>query len=177
MVRMDALNGKSHEQFNVDFRVVERGGAPKLEELGYAPAQVVYHLRFFAKIDLWLLRRKERRWWLNEQKVGQFLAQLRNQRPAGSRGARSALRLLLGFLRDVGVVAPKSEPLAGIPSQRLADRYRAFLKKERGLDHATVYNYSRHIDRFLGEQFGTGRVELRALGTSHITAFVRQHAP
>lgn len=149
----------------------------KLEDLGYTPARVVYHLRFFAKIDLWLFRRKERLWWLNEQKVGQFLAQLRNQRRAGYRGARSGLRLLLSFLRGVGVVAPKSEPITSSPSQRLADRYRAFLKEERGLDRATVYNYSRHIDRFLTEHFGTGRVELRALGTSQITAFVRQHAP
>ena len=87
----------------------------KLEDLGYTPSQVVYHLRFFAKIDLWLLRRKERLWWLNEQKVGQFLAQLRKKRPAGYRGARSGLRLLLSFLRDVGVVAPKSEPIASSP--------------------------------------------------------------
>ena len=149
----------------------------KLEDLGYTPAQVVYHLRFFAKLDLWLLRRKERLSWLNEQKVGQFLAQLRKERPAGCRGAGSRLRLLLSFLRDVGVVAPKSAPIAISPSQRLTDRYRAFLKEERGLDRATISNYARHIDRFLNEHFGTGRVKLRALGTSQIAAFVRRHAP
>jgi integrase len=149
----------------------------KLESLGYVPAQVVYHLRFFAKLDLWLLRRKQRPWWLNEEKVGQFLAQLRHKRPAGYRGARSGLRLLLGFLRDIGAVAPKSEPMASSPSQRLADRYRAYLKEERGLDQATIYNYSRHIDQLLTEQFGTGPVELRTLGTSQITAFIRRHAP
>jgi integrase len=149
----------------------------KLESLGYVPTQVVYHLRFFAKLDLWLLRRKQRLRWLNEEKVGQFLAQLRHKLPAGYRGARSGLRLLLGFLRDIGVVAPKSEPIASSPSQRLADRYRAFLKEERGLDDATIYNYSRHIDQFLTEQFGTRPIELRAFGTSQITAFVRRHAP
>jgi site-specific recombinase XerD len=149
----------------------------KLEDLGYTPSRVVYHLRFVAKIDLWLLRRKERLWWLNEQKVDQFLAQLRKKRRAGYRGARSGLRLLLRFLRDVGVVAPKTAPIAGSPSQRLTDRYRAFLKEERGLDRATIYNYSRHIDRFLTEHLGIGRVELRSLGTPQITAFVRRHAP
>jgi len=149
----------------------------KLENLGYTPAQVIYHLRFFAKINLWLLRRKQRLRWLNELKVGQFLAQLRNQHPAGYRGARSGLRLLLSFLRDVGVVAPKSEPIAGSPSERLANKYRVFLKEERGLDRATIYSYSRHIDQFLTEHFGTGPVELRALGTSLITAFVRRHTP
>jgi integrase len=147
----------------------------KLESLGYTPAQVVYHLRFFAKIDLWLLRRKQRLWWLNEQRVGHFLAQLRKNHSVGYRGARSGLRLLLSFLRDGGVVAPKSEPIASSPSQRLANRYRAFLKEERGLDRATIYNYSRHIDRFLTEHYGTGRVALRTLGTTHITSFIRRH--
>jgi integrase len=149
----------------------------KLESLGYTPAQVIYHLRFFAKLDLWLLRRRQRLWWLNEEKVGQFLAQLRSKHPAGYRGARSGLRLLLSYLRDIGVVAPKSKPIASSPSQRLADRYRAFLKEERGLDRATIYSYSRHIDQFLAEHFGTGRVALRSLGTSHIAAFIRRHAP
>jgi len=149
----------------------------KLESLGYVPAQVVYHLRFFAKIDLWLLRRRQRLRWLNEEKVEQFLAQLRNKHPAGYRGARSGLRLLLSFLRDVGAVEPKSQPIASSPAQRLADRYRTYLKEERGLDRATIYNYSRHIDQFLTENFGTGSVKLRALGTSQITAFIRRHAP
>lgn len=134
-------------------------------------------MRFFAKLDLWLLRREQRQWWLNEEKVGQFLAQLRHKRPAGYRGARSGLRLLLGFLRDIGAVAPKSEPMVSSPSQRLADRYRAYLKEERGLDQATIYNYSRHIDQLLTEQFGARPVELRTLGTSQITAFIRRHAP
>jgi hypothetical protein len=31
------------------------------------PAQVLYHLRFFAKLDLWLLTRKQRLWQLNER--------------------------------------------------------------------------------------------------------------
>src|SRR5215207_6213677 len=141
----------------------------KLEDLGYKPALAVYHLRFFAKLDLWLLRRKERLRWLNEQKVGQFLAQLRYRRPLGCHGARTALRRLLSFLRDVGVVTSKSKPIAISPSQRLTDRYRTFLKEERGLDRSTITNYSRHVDRFLTEHFGTGRVKLRALGTSDIS--------
>jgi integrase len=88
-----------------------------------------------------------------------------------------ALRLVLKLLRDVGVVAPKSQSIAIGPAQRLANEYRVFLKEERGLDRATVYHYSRHIDRFLAEQFGTRRVDLRALGVSDIAAFVRRHAP
>jgi integrase len=88
-----------------------------------------------------------------------------------------ALRRLLKLLREVGVVAPKSESILNSPAQRLANEYRVFLKEERGLDRATIYHYSSHIDRFLAEHFGTGRVNLRALGGLEITAFVRRQAP
>jgi site-specific recombinase XerD len=149
----------------------------KLEGLGYTSAQVLYHLRFFAKLDLWLLRRKQRLWWLNEKKAGQFLERLRVKHPKVCRGAPSALRLVLALLRDKGLIATKSEPVAGNSAEHLANEYRVFLKEERGLDRATICNYSRHIDRFLAEHFGSGRVNLPDLGLSDIAAFVRRHAP
>lgn len=149
----------------------------RLEGLGYTPAQVLYHLRFFAKFDLWLLRRKQRLRWLNEKKVDQFLDRLRNKHPGVCRGAPCALRLLLTFLRDLGVVAPKKALVASSPAQRLSNEYRVFLKEERGLDRGTIGNYSRHMDRFLVEHFGTRRVNLRALSGREITAFVRRQAP
>ena len=141
------------------------------------PAQVLYHLRFFAKLDLWLLTRKQRLWQLNEKKVDKFLKRLRAKHPTVCHGAATASRLLLTALRDIGVVAPKREPVATSPAERLANQYRVFLKQERGLVCATVYNYSRHVDGFLAEQFGSGRINLRALGVSDIGAFVRRHAP
>jgi integrase/recombinase XerD len=149
----------------------------KLEGLGYTPARVLYYLRFFGKLDLWLLRRKQRLWWLNEKKVDGFLERLRAKHPSVCRGAPSALRLLLTVLRDIGVVAPKREPVATSPAERLANQYRVYLREERGLDRATISNYSRHVDRFLAEQFGSRPVNLRALGVSDIGAFVRRHAP
>jgi integrase/recombinase XerD len=109
----------------------------------------------FAKLDLWLLQRKERLWWLNEKKVDRFLERLRAKHPRVCRGAPSALRLLLTILRDIGVVAPKRKPVATSPAERLANQYRVYLREERGLDRATINNYLRHVDRFLAEQFGS----------------------
>jgi site-specific recombinase XerD len=149
----------------------------KLEGLGYTPERVLYYLRLFAKFDLWLLRSKRRLWQLDERDVDRFLERLQARHAALCRGARSALRLLLVLLREVGLVAPKREPTPSCPAQRLASEYRVFLEEERGLDGATILSYSRHIDRFLSKQFGTGRVNLHALGGSEITAFVRSQAP
>lgn len=149
----------------------------KLEALGYVRGMVLYHLRNVAKFDLWLLRRKLRLAGIDEQIVDRFLDQLRAKHPKVSRGAPSALRQFLTLLRDAHVVAPKREVVACHPAQRLSGRYRDFLRGERGLDRATIGNYSRHVDRFLVEHYGTGRVNLRALRTSDITTFVRRHAP
>ncbi len=149
----------------------------KLEELGYSSSMILWRLRLIAKFDLWLLRRQQRLWRLDEQTVDLFLDRLHRKFPSLSRGAPSALRLLLQFLRDAGVVAPTPTSIASSPAERLADEYRLFLREERGLDHATIYNYSRHIDRLLSEHYGVGRVNLRALRAADITTFVREQAP
>jgi len=149
----------------------------RLEGLGYSAAMVLYHLRFFAKFDSWLVRKKQRLWLLNENDTDHFLARCRNKHPAACRGARSTLPLILQFLRDAGVVAPRRKPNTNSPAERLAGEYRLFLQEERGLDGATVANYSRHVDRFLAEHFGAEPVNLRTVGAREITAFVRHHAP
>jgi site-specific recombinase XerD len=148
-----------------------------LEDLGYSPERVLYHLRLIAKFDLWLLREKRHLWRLNEKDAGCFRKRLHARHPAISRGSRLALRRLLELLRDEGVVSPLKAPISSTPAQRLANEYRVFLKEARGLDRATVYHYSRHIDRFLAERFGSGRINLRTLGVSDISMFVRRHAP
>lgn len=151
----------------------------KLEELGYRPSYIKSHLQRFAKFDLWLKRR--RRWgplWrLDERDVREFLHQLRRELPSRFCGTPISLRMLLAHLRDKGVVSPQSKAFTQTSGECLATKYRAFLKEERGLDKATIYNYSKHVDRFLAEKFGSARVNLRALGVSDITSFVRRHAP
>src|SRR5271157_1498117 len=89
----------------------------KLEGLGYTPERVLYYLRLFAKFDLWLLRSKRRLRQVDERDVDRFLERLQARHPALCRGARSALRLLLVLLRDVGLVAPKREPMPSCPAQ------------------------------------------------------------
>jgi hypothetical protein len=144
--------------------------------MGYMPSQVLYHLRSFAKFDLWLKRRKQRLWRVGEKNIDEFLNCLRIRHRAVRRGAPLALRLLLAFLRDIGVVSPKGEPIASTAAQRVANEYRVFLKEERGLARCTIADYSRHVDRFLAENFGIGQVNLRRLGGPEITTFVRCHA-
>lgn len=149
----------------------------KLEELGYTPSMVLCRLRLVAKLDLWLHRRKRRLQDLNQDVVDRFLTCLRAKHPSVCKGAPSALRLVVALLRNVGVIAPQDRTGGATSAEQVAEDYRRFLKDERGLDRATVYNYSRHIDRFLNDRYGVGRVNLRALRASDITTFLRREAP
>lgn len=145
--------------------------------MGYSSSMILWRLRLIAKFDLWLLRRRQRLWRLDERTVDRFLDRLRRKCPSHSRGAPCALRLLLQFLREAGAVAPAPATIPRHPADRMVDESRRFLREERGLDVATIYNYSRHIGRFLSERYGVGRVNLRTLRAADITAFVREQAP
>lgn len=149
----------------------------KLEGLGYSPVTVLLRLRLVAKLDLWMLRQNQHQRMLDEQMIDRFLDRLRSRHRSVCRGAPRALRLLLDLLVDCGVVRARKEAAARSPAQRLAGEYRRFLKEERGLDCATIYNYSRHVEEFLSAHYGLGRIHLRSLRAHDITDFVRREAP
>lgn len=145
----------------------------RAEQWGYKPHMILFRLRHIAKLDLWLTRKKRSIGELNEETITLFLTELRRRQPRTVRGARITLRQLLQVLREGGVVPPRIERNATCPALRLADEYRDFAKEQRGLVAATVYNYARHIDRFLLEKFGHGPVALGRLTGRHITNFIR----
>jgi site-specific recombinase XerD len=145
----------------------------RAEQWGYKPHMVRFRLRHIAKLDLWLVRQKISLTELNEETIAAFLAELRRRQPRNVRGARMTLRQLLRVLRERGVVPLRVEPTAACPALRLANEYRCFAKEQRGLVAATVYNYARHVDRFLLEHFGHGPVVLGQLQGRDITTFIR----
>jgi len=56
----------------------------------------------------------------------------------------------------------------------MVDEYRRFLAKERGLVPLTIGHYARHLDRFLSDRFGTGRLHLGQLEVRDVAAFVQR---
>jgi site-specific recombinase XerD len=143
------------------------------EQLGYESNGVHCRLRFIAKLDLWLRRKKQPLRELDEKAVAMFLAKLRQRQPRNVRGARATFRQLLVVLREAGAIPPRVVPAAPCPALKLAGEYRRFAKEQRGLVDATVHNYARHVDRFLVERFGRGPVDLERLAGSDITTFIR----
>jgi len=145
-----------------------------LQGQGYQPRTVREHLCLIANLNRWLVRTGRTPRDLNESVVGRFLKRHLRRRKAWC-GALPALCRLLGLLRAAGV-APPAKPIPRTAAQRWADDYRRYLAEERGVDGATIYNYARHIDRFLSERFGAGTVALSQLQARDITQFVKRHA-
>lgn len=148
------------------------------EEQNYKPKTVNWHVQLFTRCSRWLHRTHRKLRDLNEKVVERFLVQELPRRESWA-GAMPAFCRLLAILRAEGV-APPANPIARTSAQRLADDYRCYLANERGLRSATIYNYARHVDQFLNERFGRGKVRFSALRTQEVIGFVksqsRQHS-
>lgn len=143
--------------------------------LGYKPeaTATLTHLQLISRLNLWLARMRRPLKDLNEDVIERFLKQARKNRNYHRAGAPTALRRLLQLLREVGAISPAEGPGQGSPTQKLVEEYRRFLAKERGLNPGTIGHYTRHIDGFLPERFGTGRVRLSQLAVRDVAGFVQ----
>ncbi len=169
--RLERLRGNPLHPF------VERY-VTQAEEQNYKPKTISWHVQLFTRCSRWLHRTRHQLRDLNEKLVERFLVQELPRRESWA-GAMPAFGRLLAILRVEGVVPP-ANPTVRTSAQRLADDYRSYLSNERGLRSATIYNYARHVDQFLNELFGQGKVKFSALRTQEVIEFVksqsRQHS-
>lgn len=148
----------------------------KMEANGYTPETIRHKLRLVVRLDRWLAGTRQRLRDLNEEVVDRFLNRLRSKYPHLACRAVYVLRNYLNFLREAGAIAPKAKAIPYSPVQRVADDYRLFLKEEQGLDGATIYNYSRHVDRFLSEPCRAGHKRLNELQARDVQGFIQRDA-
>lgn len=144
-----------------------------LRSQGYTPRTAHEHLRLFAHVNSWMLRKGLRPRDMNEQLLDDVLKDRRCLRKSWS-GARFAFRRLLVSLREAGVTS-MARVVAPTPAQRLVNDYRAFLDGERGCTAKTGADYARPIYRFLSDRFGTGPVALSKIKPQDVISFVRQN--
>jgi integrase/recombinase XerD len=83
----------------------------------------------------------------------------------------ASLRLMLTFLRCKGLV-PVEEPRQRGPVDKVLDRYRLWLRRERRLGATTVETQALWARRFLVGQVVDGVLRLERLGPEPVTAFV-----
>jgi site-specific recombinase XerD len=107
---------------------------------------------------------------LDAQRVVEFFA-ARDVAGSGRAPGRRAMVALLGYLREVGVVADALPDRT--PVEVLLGQYRSWLVQERGLAEATVRRYENAARRFLLEQaHGPGGFDPAALTGVDVNAFL-----
>ena len=149
--------------------------AAMVDALGYARSTTRGQLRSLTELDRWLERRAISVADLDERVVETFLTERRRRRGGLHRSDTATCRLFLESLRSEGVVAPRKGRCESA-LDGLTRRYETYLKRERGLEPATVDAYRPFVRRLLVERFRDESLRLEILGPSDISSFVQRHA-
>ncbi len=170
------------DRFYSDRRVLQRlrGGplgpfmdsfATLLLEQGFARETGQHQLRLIGALSLWLeplaLGVKD----LDEQRIGEFLKQLAQQR-VWIRHTRAVLFLLLGHLRVAGILPMPVVEVDDTPIGQMEREFARYLVEQRGLSPTTVQRQMPLIRWFLGERFGAGPLLLGELAVADVTRLV-----
>lgn len=82
---------------------------------------------------------------------------------------------LLDLLREQGVT-PRNVETTPTEREILLEKYRRYLREERGLAEASFRNMLIFVDRFLVEKYPRDHVDFAVLAVGDITTFVRRQA-
>jgi site-specific recombinase XerD len=141
-----------------------------LVQRGYTALTVRNMLKDLGQVGQWLSREGLEVADLSEDRLKVYLV---DRRRAGRRrlaGVRGWLPLLT-FLREMGVV-PEVQ-VAATPLDALLERYRCWMRRERGLCESTMLRYENTARRFLTEQAVTGgRFTPQRLTGADLNAFL-----
>jgi integrase/recombinase XerD len=147
------------------------GFEAELRRRGYTEVSACHHLHLFAQVSRWVEQAGLDPVELTAAEVDRFLRARRAAAPTGPRTER-ALGPLLDHLRRLGVVPEPEVATPDGPRERLLERYRTYLLRERGLVATTVAWYLTVARLFLdGRTSGTG-LDLAGLDAAEVTGFV-----
>ena len=121
-------------------------------------------------LDAWLQSEGLPAHELTAERITQFLTA---RRAAGARGALSAFVMvpLLEYLERLGVVPPRSCMEAPAPTEIL-QRYRIYLRSERGLVAQGVIRYEKAAQLFIDSLAGHGEIDWPMLSGREVSSFM-----
>ena len=122
-----------------------RGFEDRLVELGYRPSSVLRRLVVVAQFSRWLATEGIEPEELSACGMDAFVAQVASTSRYRRRTARRALRDLLGYLVELGVVRAGEAPVLDDPNEVLLRQFADHLVHERGVARhtTTVRDYQR----------------------------------
>jgi site-specific recombinase XerD len=126
------------------------GFAKSLVERGYSKSAAKKQMQLLAHVDRWLDAEGRGVDELTVELVEPLFAARRSEGRSNLLTTK-AMKPLIGFLRRSGVPEPAAEPRTD-PVERIVDRYRLHLERERGLVEGTIHFYAHVARLFLSEQ-------------------------
>jgi site-specific recombinase XerD len=137
----------------------------------YTPGTTRGMLRVLGQLGRWMDGEGVELGRLDAAAIEAFLA---SRRAAGQRRVPSlrAMRPLVMFLRESGVMAAVAGPLELTPVERFVGEYRDWLGGERALAEPTVVRYERLARRFLARVSDAGELDVAGLTGADVSAFL-----
>ena len=150
--------------------------ATALQKHGYAVTTIGHHLREAHAFGCWY-HEKHPLEAISEWMLERYLADLSSQAAPLTaqrrQGITTAIRLLLGHLRQAGLIAPP--PAASLPqteAQQWLLRFQEYLEKVQGLAPRTCQGYLFFTTRLLETMSQQGRIEWSNFTAEKLTAFL-----
>ena len=143
----------------------------ELMRRGFTPRSSQDNAYVLADLGRWLERNGLAAEQLTAGRVEEFV---QARRDAGHRRWLSgrSLRLMLGFLRDGGVVPPEEPDAVDGPVESVLEEYRVYLQRERRLGDGTIRQRVDVACGFLTAQLVDGQLRLDRLGPQTVAGFV-----
>lgn len=141
---------------------------------GYSRATGHPYLRSVSEFSRWLTRKGLDVGGIDEENAKQFLRCRRRRRL--HRGDWAALRLLLRYLRDTGILSSASRVVVHDERFALEQAFGMYLLTEKALSRVTEQNYRREIRVFLRHRFPRGPVTPPMIRTHDLHRFVSWRA-
>jgi len=148
--------------------------AQQLSDEGYARASGRYALRVVTDLGCWLSQSGIIVPQLTSEHLESYLG-CRSTRRHRRSGDAAILRRLLALLIEKGMVA-QDPPWESTPAERLAEEFRLYLERERGLAPATILGYLEFARRFLAQCTADGELRLDGLEAADVVHFVQREA-
>jgi site-specific recombinase XerD len=147
------------------------GFAALLVRQGYCRIYGWRKFRLAAALSQWLAERRLHPSQLDEHQASAFLQRWQGRHRFS--GDSYTLTMLLQHLRQNGVIPAGVPPVedSGFLGSLIRD-YEQFLRQERGLVPATIYECVRTACRFLKHRFPTGQIQLRQLRAGDAADFI-----
>ena len=149
--------------------------ARSLDEQGFKRRIIRRQIRVAANFSKWLQAKEVAAQEVTDEHVHCFFED-RGRRLSVMRGECAALRRLMDFLGQLGVIHSRPEHNEATPIQHAVDAYTTYLRQDRALCDKTLIQYRPFAERFLFERFGQGSVEFAALQAGDVIEFIKRQA-